>query len=131
MTRLILIFTVALFTTNCACSSERGKKKDTEETKVSISQEDSTKSLVGGYTAQKKLIKSDTLVFQEAIKLYKTTNKYSPLSVSKQVVAGTNYLFVCDVLSKDGSKSKEEVLIFKPLPHTKKLANVVKTTTIK
>ncbi len=60
----------------------------------------------------------------------KTSDTITPKTVAKQVVAGTNYLFVCDVVNSKNESYQEEVLIFKPLPHTKKPATVVKTTKV-
>ena len=132
MKKVILILTVALFTMSCACSNKKDKNKDTETEKTTVSKEDSSKAKpVGAFADQKTVTKEDKLVFDEALKIFKTTNKYTALTVAKQVVAGTNYSFICDVVAKDGAKSQEKVLIFKPLPHTKKPAEVVKASKVK
>ena len=131
MKKAIVIFTLALFTIGCACNNEQDKKKESAPNKITVSQDDSKTKLVGAFADQKKLTEDDKLIFQEAFKDFKTTNKYTPITVAKQVVAGTNYMFICDVTSKDGDKFKEEVLIFKPLPHTKKSANIVKINKVK
>ena len=130
MKKETLIFTLALFTIGCACNNEQDKKIESVN-KTTISQDDRKTKLVGAFTDQKKLTEDDKIIFQEAFKDFKTTNKYTPITVAKQVVAGTNYMFICDVTSKDGDKFKEEVLIFKPLPHTKKSANIVKINKLK
>ena len=131
MKKTILIFTLALFTIGCACNNNQDNKKAPEANKTTVSQDDIKTKLVGTYADQNKLTGDDKLVFQEAFKDFKTTNKYTPITVAKQLVAGTNYMFICDVTSKEGDKFKEEVLIFKPLPHTNKSANIVKTTKVK
>ena len=131
MIKTIPFLTLALFAISCACSNEQRNKKSSKKTEQNISQESRETKLVGALSKQEKLTADDKFIFQEAIKKFKTTNKYTPITVAKQVVAGVNYLFVCNVVSKDGSKFKEEVLIFKPLPHTKESAKILKTNKVK
>ena len=131
MKKIISIFAVALIAMSCACSDKQDKKNDTIANKTSALQDESKTMRVGAFADQKELTEDDKLVFEEALKDFKTDNKYTCISVAKQIVAGTNYLFICDVVSKDGAKSKEEVLIFKPLPHTKNPIKIIKIDKIK
>jgi flavodoxin len=50
--------------------------------------------LLGGYSEQRPLTAEDSAVFAEATKDYAYLG-LKPLSVATQIVAGTNYLFVC------------------------------------
>lgn len=50
--------------------------------------------IVGGWTAYHPLTASDQKVFAEAMKGFVGV-KYTPQTVSTQVVAGTNYRFKC------------------------------------
>ena len=71
--------------------------------------------LLGGYSEQRPLTAEDSAVFAEATKDYAYLS-LKPLSVSTQVVAGTNYLFVCEMKAFGGPASQTNVKIFKPLP---------------
>ena len=71
--------------------------------------------LLGGYSEQRPLTAEDSAVFAEATKDYAYLG-LKPLSVSTQVVAGTNYLFVCEMKAFGGPATQTNVKIFKPLP---------------
>ncbi len=51
-------------------------------------------TIVGGWTAYHPLTKEDQKVFDEALAGF-TGVKYTPQSVSTQIVAGVNYRFRC------------------------------------
>jgi len=70
---------------------------------------DEQSDLVGAYTRQRAVTKDDLKVFNEATKGQK--EKLIPISVGTQVVAGTNYRFIC----KRENGSKVSIKIFKPL----------------
>lgn len=53
----------------------------------------------GGYTKERKVTKEDIAIFNEA--LGSDSNKYEPIKVATQVVAGTNYKFYVRELSTD------------------------------
>ncbi len=71
--------------------------------------------LMGGYTDQRPLTAEDSAVFATATKDYAYL-KLAPLSVATQVVAGTNYLFVCTTSGFNRPPTETMVKIFKPLP---------------
>jgi len=71
--------------------------------------------LMGGFTDQRALTAEDSAVFAVATKDYAYL-KLAPLSVATQVVAGTNYLFVCTTSGFNRPPTETMVKIFKPLP---------------
>ena len=71
--------------------------------------------LMGGFTEQRPLTAEDSAVFATATKDYAYL-KLAPLSVATQVVAGTNYLFVCTTSGFNRPPTETMVKIFKPLP---------------
>ena len=68
---------------------------------------------------QKPLIETltaeDSAVFAAATKDYGYLS-LKPLSVSTQVVAGTNFLFTCEMKAFGGPATQTNVKIFRPLP---------------
>ena len=72
-------------------------------------------TLVGGFSEQRPLTAEDSAAFAEGTKDYAYLN-LKPLSVSSQVVAGMNYLFVCEMKAFGGPAEQANVRIFKPLP---------------
>ncbi|MBQ3776860.1 MAG: hypothetical protein II835_02000 [Fibrobacter sp.] len=71
--------------------------------------------LMGGFSEQRPLTAEDSAVFAAATKDYAYLG-LKPLSVSTQVVAGMNYLFVCEMKAFGGPATQTNVKIFKPLP---------------
>ena len=71
--------------------------------------------LMGGFSEQRPLNAEDSAVFVAATKDYAYLG-LKPLSVSTQVVAGMNYLFVCEMKAFGGPAVQTNVKIFKPLP---------------
>lgn len=71
--------------------------------------------LMGGFSDQRALTAEDSAVFAAATKDYAYL-KLAPLSVATQVVAGTNYLFVCTTSGFNRPPTETMVKIFKPLP---------------
>lgn len=71
--------------------------------------------LMGGYSEQRPLTAEDSAVFVAATKDYAYLN-LTPLSVSTQVVAGMNYLFLCEMKAFGGAAVQTNVKVFKPLP---------------
>ena len=65
--------------------------------------------MVGAYTEGHQVSNEEMTLFNET---YKGKEKLTPVSVSTQVVAGTNYRFVC----KNEKGKKVTVVIFKALP---------------
>lgn len=66
-------------------------------------------NMTGAYTDHRSLEPSEKELFEAA---YKGDIKLTPLKVATQVVAGTNYSFIC----KDSDNNIFEVVIFEPLP---------------
>lgn len=71
--------------------------------------------LCGGYSEQRPLTAEDSAVFAKATEPYAYLG-LRPLSVSTQVVAGTNYLFTCEMKAFGGPAKEVNVKIFRPLP---------------
>lgn len=75
---------------------------------------------VGGWSPYHNLTKEDKLVFDEAFKGFVGV-KYTPITVSTQIVAGTNYRFKCTAQIPPSDVIWEAIVeIFKPLvgnPH--------------
>lgn len=76
------------------------------------------KQMAGGYTQQRKLTKQDKKLFKST---YKEKEKLTPISVSTQVVNGTNYKFIC----KDKHGNKVTVIIYQSLPHMGSKSKIV------
>jgi hypothetical protein len=71
--------------------------------------------IVGGWTTYRKLTPEDRQVFDEAMKDFVGV-KYTPLLVSTQVVAGTNYRYKCTASMPPTEVVWEAIVeIFKPL----------------
>ena len=71
--------------------------------------------LLGGFSEQRPLTAEDSAAFAEATKDYAYLG-LKPLSVATQIVAGTNFLFVCEMNAFGGPAVQTNVKIFKPLP---------------
>lgn len=71
--------------------------------------------LMGGYSEQRPLTAEDSAVFAAATKDYVYLG-LKPLSVSTQVVAGTNFLFTCEMNAFGGPAVQTNVKVFRPLP---------------
>lgn len=71
--------------------------------------------LMGGFSEQRPLTAEDSAVFDAATKDYGYL-QLKPLSVSTQVVAGTNYLFLCTMSGFNRPPTETMVKIFRPLP---------------
>ena len=69
------------------------------------------KLVLGGYTVQRAITDEEIALFETVYN--SSVEGYVPLTpktVATQVVAGTNYRFIC----KDGNNKKYEVIIYKP-----------------
>jgi len=76
---------------------------------------DQTQILFGGWTPYHSLTPEDQTVFNTAIKGLIGV-KYTPQTVSTQVVAGVNYRFRCSAsLPQEGSSWEAVVEIYAPL----------------
>lgn len=76
---------------------------------IAIACNPSQADLAGGYTQYRKLTDNDRLIFERT---YHDHLSLTPKRVATQVVAGTNYRFLCE----DTHTNPYEVVIFVPLP---------------
>jgi hypothetical protein len=81
----------------------------------------------GGWTRFGPLDKQSKAVFETAMKGFVGVG-YTPLEVSTQVVAGTNYRFLCDaqVVYPDAPMYKALVTIYQPLKGVPQLVDIHK-----
>lgn len=95
----------SMFLISCACSSEEGTKQDATQGEVA-----------GGYTQERDVTTEDMVVFDEAMEGLAGVS-YTPLKVSTQVVAGTNYKFYCEtvLVTPDAEEGHAYVTIYQPL----------------
>lgn len=95
---------------NAAKQQEKSKPEQTMETTR-------TDRMNGAYTAQRPLNDEEKELFETVMAEYVGV-KYTPESVATQVVAGTNYRFICtaEPLTRDPQTFKAEITIFQPLP---------------
>lgn len=73
--------------------------------------------LCGGYTQQRPLDDAERTLFRQVTDNM-TGVSYSPESVATQVVAGTNYRFVCTAktVTLHPETYQAEVIVYQPLP---------------
>lgn len=81
--------------------------------KEEIADNDTLEELCGGYTRQRDLTGDEMEMFRAVTSSGNAA--YTPLSVSTQVVAGTNYRFWCRYQDAQGS-GHCWITVFKPLP---------------
>lgn len=110
--------TLAYGISNKRITAENGAEVATKEVEnffADLATGKTDEMLVGGYSEQRPLAAEDSAAFAEATKDYAYLG-LKPLSVATQVVAGTNYLFVCEMKAFGGPATQTNVKIFKPLP---------------
>jgi flavodoxin len=110
--------TLAYGISNKRITAENGVEVATKEVEnffADLAAGKTDEMLVGGYSEQRPLAAEDSAVFAEATKDYAYLG-LKPLSVATQVVAGTNYLFVCEMKAFGGPATQTNVKIFKQLP---------------
>lgn len=110
--------TIAYGISNKRINAEGGVEKAKEEVATFFANLETGKTeemLAGGFSEQRPLTAEDSAVFAAATKDYAYLG-LKPLSVSTQVVAGMNYLFVCEMKAFGGPATQTNVKIFKPLP---------------
>lgn len=73
--------------------------------------------VVGGYTDPRRPTTEERALFEAAVASIDDT-LYKPLNVATQVVAGTNYRFVCKAREngRRGKRFDAVIVIYKPLP---------------
>ena len=110
--------TLAYGISNKRINAEGGVEKAKDEVATFFANLETGKTdemLMGGFSEQRPLTAEDSAVFTAATKDYAYLG-LKPLSVSTQVVAGMNYLFVCEMKAFGGPATQTNVKIFKPLP---------------
>lgn len=110
--------TLAYGISNKRITAENGAEVATKEVEgffADLATGKTDEMLMGGFTDQRALTAEDSAVFAAATKDYAYL-KLAPLSVATQVVAGTNYLFVCTTSGFNRPPTETLVKIFKPLP---------------
>ena len=110
--------TLAYGISNKRITAENGAEVATKEVEgffADLATGKTDEMLMGGFTDQRALTAEDSVVFAIATKDYAYL-KLAPLSVATQVVAGTNYLFVCTTSGFNRPPTETMVKIFKPLP---------------
>lgn len=110
--------TLAYGISNKRITAENGAEVAASEVETFFSNLEAGKTeemLMGGFSEQRPLNAEDSAVFVAATKDYAYLG-LKPLSVSTQVVAGMNYLFVCEMKAFGGPTVQTNVKIFKPLP---------------
>lgn len=98
MKKFLAILSLSLIVLAAACGSGRNRT-------------------VGGYTDQRRLSDEERALFDEAVGPAGDI-VYKPMSVATQVVAGTNYRFVCKAreTKKHGKRFDAVIVVYKPLP---------------
>lgn len=81
----------------------------------------SEKDIVGAYSKQRRLTNEQKALFFSTTESLGDRWEYKPLNVGVQVVAGTNYRFLCkgrEKIDKNrrGKKIYAEIIIHQPLP---------------
>ncbi len=110
--------TLAYGISNKRITAENGAEVATKEVEgffADLATGKTDEMLMGGFSEQRPLTADDSAVFATATKDYAYL-KLAPLSVATQVVAGTNYLFVCTTSGFNRPPTETMVKIFKPLP---------------
>ena len=110
--------TLAYGISNKRITAENGAEVATKEVEnffADLATGKTEEALTGAFSEQRPLAAEDSAVFAEATKDYAYLG-LKPLSVATQVVAGTNYLFVCEMKAFGGPATQTNVKIFKPLP---------------
>ena len=110
--------TLAMGVSNKRMTKENGDsiaKAEVETFLANLAAGKTDEMLMGGFSEQRPLTAEDSAVFDAATKDYGYL-QLKPLSVSTQVVAGTNYLFLCTMSGFNRPPTETMVKIFKPLP---------------
>lgn len=113
---VFLTLAAALFS---ACSVQRhNTAKQPEKSKIKQTMETTkTDQMAGAYTDQRPLNDEEKELFETVMEGLVGV-EYTPKSVATQVVAGTNYRFICKAkpVTADPEIFKAEITIFQPLP---------------
>ena len=87
---------------------------------------------VGGWSKFRAVEEEDLKVFNEAVGMLEGVG-YEPLIVSTQVVAGTNFKFICNATSVTNPPQNylAEIVVFIPLPCDEHNATITSINIIK
>lgn len=110
--------TLAYGISNKRISAEKGAEVAAKEIEGFFGDLETGKTeemLMGAFSEQEPLTAEDSAVFAKATKDYAYLN-LKPLSVSRQIVAGVNYLFLCQMQAFSGKTAETNVRVFAPLP---------------
>ena len=110
--------TIAMGISNRRITAENGldvARNEVAAVLADLAEGKTEETLCGGFSEQRPLTAEDSAVFAKAAEPYAYLN-LRPLSVSTQVVAGMNYLFVCEMKAFGGPAKEARVRIFRPLP---------------
>lgn len=82
---------------------------------------DGNSEAVGAYSKQRRLTAEQEALFHSVTESLSPRVEYKPMNVGVQVVAGTNYRFLCKgrEIKSDGSRGEKiyaEIIIHQPLP---------------
>lgn len=101
----------------CAAAACTHTPKAGQQQPAAAEVAEKTQTLCGGYTAQRPLTEDEHLLFDRVTREL-TGVKYTPQSVATQVVAGTNYRFVCtaETATDKPAVHKAEITVYQPLP---------------
>lgn len=100
----IVLITMALSCVNVSCDSVVGSADNS--------------AIVGGFSEPRRLSDEEALLFESVASKVAGVN-YTPMNVATQIVAGTNYRFLCkgkDV-ERGGKKFYAVIVVHKPLPN--------------
>ncbi|AVD36127.1 hypothetical protein [Clostridioides difficile] len=88
--------------------------------------------IVGGWSKFRAVEEEDLKVFNEAVGMLKGVD-YEPLIVATQIVAGTNFKFICNATSVTNPPHDylAEIIIFNPLPCDKQKATITSINIVK
>lgn len=91
-----------------------------------ITNQEKQQLIPGGWTPFRGLTPKDMLIFDEATKNIMGV-KYTPRSVSTQVVEGVNYNFLCDskIMSPNAEIQKMMVYIYQPLQGAPEVTSII------
>lgn len=109
MKKLLIIALASSMLTACEWWGGKSDKGGEKESSAAV--------LCGGYTQQRTPTADELKLFSGALAEIDGAG-YTPESVATQVVAGTNYRFVCKTVAatRDAPTYQTEVIIYQPLP---------------
>lgn len=109
MLKTLILILAATTMTACGGPARKAEKQTEKQPQKEM--------LTGGYTTQRPLTEAETELFRTVTSKLLGVS-YTPESVATQVVAGTNYRFVCTAKTATlhPETYRAEVIVFQPLP---------------